>query len=371
MSQKYRAAVIGDTQRGQFGHWLDLAFSRVPQVELVAIADPAADGLKQAVTRTGAARGYTDYRQMLKKEKPELVSVSPRWCDHRLPMILACVEAGVKGIYLEKPTAQTPAEADRHLDACDRAGVRIAVDHWRAGGEVRLAKEMIERGDIGKLQIIRGHGKADKRAGGVDTMLLGTHVLDAMRYLAGAEVAWAHGHVTQDGREVTRADAVDGAESMGRTAGNAVTVEYAFTNGVRGSYESVPLVQSLPGGANYLGCEIIGDKGILSLRYRSLHQYGRGLWMAGEEFGKWEKIPVPPWDGMQSETYYLHCHEFSILELMRAIEENRPVRACSNGHDGRAAIEMIMAAHESHLAGRRVTFPLKNRGNPYEQASDS
>ena len=32
-------------------------------------------------------------------------------------------------------------------------------------------------------------------------MVLGTHMMDSMRYFAGAEVVWAHGHVTQDGRE--------------------------------------------------------------------------------------------------------------------------------------------------------------------------
>ena len=366
MSKTYRAVVLGDTQRGAFGHWLDLAFARVPEVKLAAIADPDSEGLKEAVTRTGAERGYTDYRQMLKKERPEIAVVSPRWCDRRNTMIQACADAGVAGIYLEKPTAQTLADADEYLDACDRKNIKIAVDHWRAGGEVRLAREMIERGDIGQVQIIRGHGKADQRAGGVDLMLLGTHVLDAMRYLAGTDVAWVHGHVTKDGRDVTCADAFDGPEGMPRVAGNGVTGEFAFTNGVRGSYESLFLEQNLPKGANYLGCEIIGTKGILSLRYRSLRRYARGLWMAGEEFGSWENVPVPPWDSLDSESYYLHCHEFAIRELIQAIEQDRPVRACSSGHDGRAALEIIMAIHESHLSGRRIALPMRNRQNPYD-----
>ena len=35
-------------------------------------------------------------------------------------------------------------------------------------------------------------------------------MMDSMRYFAGAEVAWAHGHVTQDGREVTLDDVREG-----------------------------------------------------------------------------------------------------------------------------------------------------------------
>lgn len=366
MSETCRAVVIGNTQRGAYGHWLDLAFRRVPQVKLVGIADPDAEGLRQAIARTGAERGYPDYRAMLERERADIAVVAPRWCDERKPMILACAEAGVKGIYLEKPTAATVADADDYLAACDRKGIKIAVDHWRAGGEVRRAREIVERGDLGSVQIIRGHGKADNRAGGIDLKLLGTHVLDAMRFLAGAEVAWVHGHVTQDGRDVTRADAVEGPEGIGRTAGNGVTAELAFANGVRGSYESVFLEQNLPKGSNYLGIEVIGTKGLLSLRYRQLHRYPRGLWMAGEEFGRWEKIAVPPWDGLDLQGYYLHCHELCVRELIAAIGENRPVRACSNGHDGRAVVEIVTAMHQSHLAGRRVTLPLRDRGNPYD-----
>ena len=44
-----------------------------------------------------------------------------------------------------------------------------------------------------------------------------------------------------------------------------------------------------------------------------------------------------------------------VRELIQAIEEDRPVRACSNGEDGRAALEMIMAVHESQRLGTRVS----------------
>ena len=55
-----------------------------------------------------------------------------------------------------------------------------------------------------------------------------------------------------------------------------------------------------------------------------------------------------------------------VRELIQAIEEDRPVRACSSGEDGRAALEMIMAVHESQRLGTRVSLPLANRDNPYE-----
>ena len=40
--------------------------------------------------------------------------------------------------------------------------------------------------------------------------------------------------------------------------------------------------------------------------------------------------------------------------------------AVSSGADARAALEMIMAVHESQRLKTRVSFPLENRENPYE-----
>jgi len=369
MNRTYRAVIIGDNARGAFGHHLDRAFARVPNVEVVAIADPVEVGLKKGLERSRAQRGYADYRAMLRKERPELAVVAPRYCDARQEMVLTCVEAGVKGIYLEKPVAATVAQADAMVEACERAGVWAVVDHWRAGGDVRKTKELITSGAIGQVQIIRGHGKNDDRAGGVDLMLLGTHVLDAMRFLAGAEVVWVHGRVTKDGREVTKADAFQGPEGMPRTAGNEITAEFAFANGVRGYYETVPTSkdkdQTLPPGTNYFGCEVYGTRGILSLRYRSLYHYPRGQWMATEQAGKWEKVAIGEWESMDPETYYIHCHEACVGELLRAIEENRPPREVSTLQDSRVVSEMIMAVHASHLSGRRVALPLQNRHDPY------
>ena len=37
-----------------------------------------------------------------------------------------------------------------------------------------------------------------------------------------------------------------------------------------------------------------------------------------------------------------------------------------SGEDGRAALEMIMAVHESQRLGTRVSLPLANRENPYK-----
>jgi predicted dehydrogenase len=70
MSTTYKAGVIGRTGQGDYGHGLDVAFADLPNVELIAIADPDAAGLQAAGQRTEARQLYSDYRAMLPTAAP-------------------------------------------------------------------------------------------------------------------------------------------------------------------------------------------------------------------------------------------------------------------------------------------------------------
>src|SRR5688500_1771156 len=78
---KLKAAVIGHTGKGDYGHGLDVIFDGLPNVEVAALADPDSAGRQKAAARTRAPRQYAEYREMLEKERPNLVSIAPRWTD--------------------------------------------------------------------------------------------------------------------------------------------------------------------------------------------------------------------------------------------------------------------------------------------------
>ena len=142
----WRAAVIGRTGRGDYGHGLDVVWNFLPGVEIVAVADEDAAGRRKAADRLGVRAAYADYRQMLRQEKPDVVSIAPRWPDCHHDMVIAAAEARAS-IYLEKPMARTPAEADRMIAACDRAGVKLAVAHqMRIAPTLELAKRRTHPG---------------------------------------------------------------------------------------------------------------------------------------------------------------------------------------------------------------------------------
>ncbi len=376
MSNIYRVGVIGRTGQGDYGHGLDLAFADLPNAEIISVADADPAGLKAAARRTGAKQLYTDYREMLSQEHLDLVSVAPRWVDCHHEMVIACAEAGVKGIFCEKPFAATLAEADAMLEACERQGVRVAVAHRRANAYEQHAKKLVDEGLIGEVQVMRGRGKGDHRSGGQDLMVLGTHILDSMRYFASAEVAWAMGHVTQDGREVTATDAHEGSEGVGPLAGNALSAYYVFRNGIKAHFESYPISSSESHtSSRWFGFEVYGTKGILSLRNSpggELYLYRHGMWLPDDTEIQWERLLLDEWehrpDGQpRTGAEQMHLsNRLIVTELIEAIEANREVVAASSGYDARATLEMIMAVHESQRLKSRVDFPLKNRENPYK-----
>ena len=362
-----RAGVIGATGRGNYGHGLGDTFTAIPRTRVVAVADADAAGGADAVSRFGADKHYLDYHEMLAREGLDLVAVAPRWTDQRREMVVAAAEAGVKGIYCEKPFAPTLADADAMMEACDRNGVRMVVAHRRGAAPEQLLKQMVDAGEIGDLQVLRGHGKGDRRAGSLDLMILGTHILDGMRYVAGSDVAWAHGHVTQDGRPITKDDIAEGDEGVGLLAGNRVAAYYVFRNGLTSHYESFQGYPENPADHNSnLGFEVYGTKGILAIRNSpagELYLHRHDLWIPDTDNRPWERIRIPEWEQQKDVT--LGSNLIIVNELLAAIDEDRDIRAVSSGADSRATLEMIMAVHESNRLGTRVAFPLANRDNPY------
>ena len=139
MPAKLRAGVIGATGKGNYGHGLDAVFSKLDGVGLIALADENEPGRAAAGKRLGVSRLHADYREMLKAERLNLVSVCPRWVDQRLAMVRAAAEAGCH-VYCEKPLAGDLVAGDALLEACRKAGTQASPWHISSGPCLRCAR---------------------------------------------------------------------------------------------------------------------------------------------------------------------------------------------------------------------------------------
>src|SRR5207245_963487 len=164
-------------------------FGERPGCTLVAGADIRLENVEKLAAEFGFANKYTDYREMLERERPEIVAICT-WPGTHAEITVAAAELGAKGILCEKPMCLNLGEADRMIEACARAGTKLAVGHHgRFERANTTARERIQEGAIGRPSLLRAHAS--------DGLLNnGTHAIDRMRYLLGDPSAlWVIGQV--------------------------------------------------------------------------------------------------------------------------------------------------------------------------------
>lgn len=364
MPKKYRVGIIGATGRGDYGHAVDAACRKIENVEIVAVADANDAGRTKALERAGAKTGYSSYRDMLAKDKPDIVAICPRWLDQHAEMLLAAAEAGCH-IYMEKPFCRTLKECDAVVNALDMRHLKLGIAHISQYSPVlATVLKVIADGTIGDLLEIRGRGKEDARGGGEDLWVLGSHIFGLMRSVAGGNATSCYATVMQAGKPVIKSDVKDGAEGIGPLAGDHVQASYALSKGVTGYFASR---KGMAGKPTRFAIQVFGSKGVIELE----SGYGvkadllrDGGWSPNRSGAKWETITS---DGIgkpesRKDGTYEGGHVAAIADLIDAIEKDRETK-CS-ARDATAIIEMIAAVFESHRVGKPVELPLKTRANP-------
>jgi predicted dehydrogenase len=368
MANTYRVAIIGSTGRGDYGHSIDVAWKEVPQAEIVALADDHEKGRAEAVERTGAKTAYADYREMIEKEKPQIVSICQRWIDRHFEMIMACVERGIH-VFMEKPFCRTLTEADEIVRKCEMTHSKLAIAHQtRYCPIIPVVKRLIDEGKLGTILEMRARGKEDQRGGAEDLWVLGSHLMNLMQVFAGPPQS-CFATVTSNGKPITKRDVVDGNEGLGPLTGDAVSAMYQFPNSVTGFFASR---RGQEGKGARFGLQICGSKGIVEFLTGYLPAVfflADPSWSPGRSNAKWQRVTsggvgVPePLKGSELPNINVPA----IKDLIAAIEENR--QPLCSVYEARATIEMIMAVFESQRVGKPVTLPLENRRHPLTMLS--
>lgn len=321
---KLRAAVIGCGGRG---HAHALGYHHCEDVELVSCADIHLAAAQRMAEQYGFTRVYTDYREMLVKEKPDVVSMA-LWPGLHAEAVLACVNAPVppRLINAEKPMAPTFGEAVQMHDACQRAGILLTFSHQRRFGRTfRRAKELIDEGIIG--QLIRLEMNCS------NLLDWGTHWFDMMLfYNNDLDPDWVLGQIGCAASEM-----VFGAQI--ETAG----ISYVkWPNNVTGVLTT--------GKGTGADCEIrvIGSAGMLIVDHGKVRVLREGR--------NWEnaELLLPRISGDDTTRY--------IIDAVACLREGRESTLCSE--NALRATQLIFATYESSRKRQRVVLPLKTEGSP-------
>lgn len=365
--ERYRVAVIGHTGRGNYGHGLDTVWRDVANTNVVAVADPDQEGLRKACQRVGGDPvGYADYRELLEKEKPEFVSIAPRWIDQHHDMVLAAASAGVRGIYLEKPMCRTLSEADAMVEACEKSGTKVAIAfQTRYSPILDVVNQMIDEGAIGEPLEFRGRGKEDRRGGGEDLWVLGSHIMNLIHNLGGAP-EWCSARVYQDRKLVTKEHIYEGNEGLGPLAGNRLSAMYGLESGATAYFGSWRDHGHRP---SRFGLQIFGSEGVIEVHevgyVPKVFWLGDPAWSPGRSNKEWVAVssqgPGKP-EVIEGQTHHLG-NVAACENLIQSVEGD--VQPEASLFEGRTTVEMIAAVYESHRQGGRcVDIPLATREHP-------
>jgi predicted dehydrogenase len=308
------------------------AYAAAARVDLVAASDLDAGRLETCGERWAVESLYPDYREMLSEEAPDLVSVCTPPAHHA-EVVLAAVEAGVRGVFCEKPLAVSLSEADEVLEAVASRGVALQVNHTRRWDRIyEIALQRISAGDLGGLWSVVGYG---------DTALFtnAIHLLDMVRYLAG-DVREVHAYLQQDNIRM-----VDGYPDPGAVA--LLALESGATAFVR-SWAHAPHFHQFE-------VDVWGEKGRLRICNDGRDATFQSYEPSSHSTGYFELSAEVHQDrGPAKERMLL-----AIEELVDHLETGKDLR-CS-GEDGKAAMELVFAIHAAAESGGPIRLPLQER----------
>lgn len=329
------------------------------ELELVAVADIRADNAERAAREFGAEAHYTDYHELLAREDLDFVDICTPEFLHA-EQTEAAAAAGVH-VFCEKPMAASVEEADRMIDACRRAGVKLMIGHSRRfTGRYQQIRAAIDRGDVGEVRYVRENERRPRAM--YDGLRLGTgywtpaegkpwlamaafsqgaaltnavHETDLARWFVGRQPAsvYAEARITEPSAEVP----------------DMISYTITFDNGAVAAAE---VVNQLPRGFPYFHMmEVLGSKG----RIRATDPLMAPLTTADDR-----GLSQP----LNFDTL-LHVDSAYATELAgfaRAIREDGP--APMPAEEARGAIELSIAAVRSSQSGQPVSLPLAKEGEP-------
>jgi UDP-N-acetylglucosamine 3-dehydrogenase len=316
-----KVAVIGV---GSMGKNHARVYSELPEANLVAIADSDQE-LAAATAEKYNVHAYTDYYELLEKEKPDAVSIVVPTALHEKVGIVA-LEAGAH-VLMEKPIAATVEEGQCLIEKARTVHKQLMVGHIvRFNPAMQALKQKLADGDLGRIfQVFcRRAGPFPARVRDVGVVVdLAPHDVDVMRFLIGAEPLRAYAE-TEQRIHTNHEDLLWGL--------------LRFPDGVVGSLEINWLTPT-----KIREVLVLGERGLFrvddltqDLYFYENAQVNGELWPAlktlkGVSEGHMIRYAIQRYEPLKAE----------LQSFVSAIKEERPVPV--RGEDGLAALRLALA----------------------------
>lgn len=321
-------------------------------LEFIAMCDILPEAMKEKSDKFGLkqVRQYTDYKEMLKKEMPELVAIATESGKHAA-IAMDCIDTGCN-LIIEKPIALSIADADAIIEEAKKAGVVVCANHQnRFNKSVQYIRKALEEGRFGKLSHGAAHVRWNRGKGYYEQALWrGTwaqdggclmnqciHNIDLLRWMMGDEIDEVMAYTAQIEHDYLE------AEDLGMAL-------VKFTNGSYGLIEGTTNV--FPKNLEET-LYIFGEKGTAKAAGTSDNIIEE--WRFADELDDPENVKQqfsenPP-------NVYGFGHTPLYADVIDAISNHRTPLV--DAEAGKRALELVLAIYKSAAEHRPIKLPLE------------
>ncbi len=321
-------------------------------LDIVAICDVVPEMMEEKANKfaLGAVRRYEDYKEMLEKEKPELVAIATESGKHAA-IALDCIHAGCH-VIIEKPIALSVEDADAIVLAAKEMGVLVCANHQnRFNKSIQYIRKALEEGRFGKLS----HGAAHVRwnrgesyytqapwrgtweQDGGCLMNQCIHNIDLLRWMMGDEVEEVMAYTDQLEHPYLE------AEDLGMALVKFKNGSYGLIEGTTNVYPK-NLEETL---------YIFGECGTVKAGGTSDNIIEE--WRFADEVDNAEEVMATYCENPPNVYGFGHTPLYA--DMIDAIQTGRAPYV--DGEAGKRALEMVLAIYKSAAEHRPVKLPLE------------
>ncbi len=320
-------------------------------IDIIAVCDIVAENMESLLAKHELADSsinrYTDYKEMLEKEKPAFVSIATESGNHA-EIALYCIEKGIH-VIIEKPMALSIEDFNKIIELSEEKNIKVCACHQnRFNKSVQKMRAALENGDFGKLSHGTIHVRWNRNKDyytqaawrgtwaqdGGALMNQCIHGIDLLRWTMGDEIEEVYGVTKQVFHDYLE------CEDLG-------TAIVKFKNGATGIIEGTTNVY--PKNLEET-LYIFGEKGTVKLGGKSVNTID--VWdfeSSTENFTGFSE---------QTENVYGNGHTSVWADFTDAITKDR--KPYIDAYDGKRAVELILAIYKSSFSKKAVKLPLED-----------
>lgn len=324
------------------------------ELEIVGLCDVKQENMEGIISTFNLPTStpqYTDYKEMIKAEKPDLVAICTESGKHG-QMALDCIEEGVN-LIIEKPITLSLEEADQIIALAKENNVKVSACHQnRFNKSIQKIRESVEKERFGRLLYGTAHirwnrgedyytqapwrGTWEQDGGALMNQCI--HNIDLLRWMMGDEITEVVGMTDNLKHGFIE------AEDLGIALVRFGNGSYGVIEGTTNIYPK-NLEETL---------YIFGDKGTVKAGGKSVNLIEEWHFADGlddPEQVKEEYQENPP-------NVYGFGHKPLYTDVIDAIKNDREPYVTAE--DGRRALELVLAIYKSAAEGTSVKLPLTN-----------